>query len=288
MKNPLIFGRQGQPVHFLHANGYPPETYRSFLANFSTEYQVAASYLRPLWEEGDYLQILDWTLFRDDLLNFIKQADAFPRLSRSGWKEEGKIIGLGHSIGATVTLMAALQRPELFRTLVLIEPVLFPPWLSFLMEKLSWVGLVSRFHPLIKRARRRKKNFENREAMFANYREKSIFQGLSDKVLSDYVQGLARDHPRGGITLAYPPHWEAQIYATSGIYDRLIWRALAGLELPVLVIRGEKSDTLKKGTVKLIREKIPSVEVREIPSCGHLAPLEKPAEVYQAVIKFLV
>ena len=36
------------------------------------------------------------------------------------------MIGMGHSIGAIVTLRAALREPTLFRALVLIDPVLLP------------------------------------------------------------------------------------------------------------------------------------------------------------------
>ena len=37
------------------------------------------------------------------------------------------VIGVGHSIGAIVTLRAALRDPGKFRALVLIDPVLFVP-----------------------------------------------------------------------------------------------------------------------------------------------------------------
>ena len=285
-KTPLIFGRSGKPLHFLHANGFPPEAYRTFLSPFTTDYQVVASYLRPLWPEEDFQRFLDWTLFRNDLLDFFDHLHAYTQLDRETWQGPNKVIGMGHSLGATVSLMAALQRPDLFRALVLIEPVLFPPWLSLLLETAGGWGVLERFHPLIRRTRRRKVRFASREAMFENYRGKTVFSGLSDRVLRDYVDGLAVQEGKG-VRLAYPPAWEARIYATAGFHNRQIWEQLPGLKPPVLVIRGETSDTLGRRAVQLFQHKLPEARVRELSGLGHLAPLEKPERTAREVDDFL-
>ena len=285
-KTPLIFGRSGKPLHFLHANGFPPEAYRAFLSPFTTGYQVVASYLRPLWPEVDFERFLDWTFFRDDLLNFFDHLHAYTQLERETWQGPAKVIGVGHSLGATVSLMAALQRPDLFKALVLIEPVLFPPWQSLLLEKTSGWGLLERFHPLIRRTRRRKNHFSSRRTMYENYREKAVFSELSDRVLRDYVDGLAAEE-RDGVRLAYPPIWEARIYATAGSYGRQIWQRLDGLKPPVLVIRGETSDTLGRRAVSLFQNKLPEARVQELSGLGHLAPLEAPELVARQVVTFL-
>lgn len=287
MKDPLIFGREGKPLHFLHANGYPPESYRTFLSQFTAEYQVAASYLRPLWPDAEYHPFLDWTLFRDDLLAFFDSLAGRPRLPRSRWQKERAVIGMGHSIGGTVTLMAALQRKDLFRALVLIEPVLFPPRMSFWLEKLNWLGLLSWIHPLIRRTRRRRKFFDSKQEMFENYRGKAVFSRISDRVLRDYVDGLAAPTGDGRVTLAYPPEWEAQIYNTGGVYDRQVWKRLPELDLPVLVLRGEETTTLSRRSVRLLKDGIPGVRIVELPETGHLAPLERPERVGQEILNFL-
>jgi pimeloyl-ACP methyl ester carboxylesterase len=194
---------------------------------------------------------------------------------------------MGHSIGGTVTLMAALRKRDLFRALVLIEPVLFPPWISALLQVLKGLNLLSRIHPLIRRTRRRRRDFASPEDMFGNYRTKVVFSRLSDRVLRDYVEGLAAPNDQGGVTLAYPPEWEAQIYNTGGMYDRLVWESLPELELPVLVIRGEETDTLSRRSVHLLEEGLKRGEIRELPEAGHLAPLEQPVQTAGAIKDFL-
>ena len=67
-------------------------------------------------------------------------------------------------------------------------------------------------HPFIRIAKKRRRKFQSREAMFDNYRQKSVFKRLSDDSLYDYVEALACPNPEGEFELCYSPEWEAQIY----------------------------------------------------------------------------
>jgi pimeloyl-ACP methyl ester carboxylesterase len=87
----------GPPLHFLHANGYPPACYKGFMEHLQTQYYVFGMLLRPLWESSNPDAVQDWDLFSDDLLGFLKEKNTSP------------VIGVGHSIGATVTLRATLH-----------------------------------------------------------------------------------------------------------------------------------------------------------------------------------
>ncbi|MFO8035666.1 MAG: alpha/beta hydrolase [Anaerolineales bacterium] len=284
---PLHFGDQGPLLHFLHANGYPPEAYRTFLFHFGQEYKVIASYLRPLWPGTDPLEVEDWIPFREDLLHSLRVENRTGgRRGHIGGPDE-KVIGVGHSIGGTVTLMAALKSPELFQTLVLIEPVLFPSWMSAAFRVLSNMDLLLQVHPLIRRTLNRKRVFDSEEAMYENYRGKKVFQRVPDAVLWDYVHGLGHPRPDERIELAYPPEWEVKIYQTGGVADHLIWPAMRGCKLPVLLIRGEMSDTLYMSVVRRMKRHLPQLAFVNMGAVGHLAPLEAPRRVYDHVRTFL-
>ena len=45
-------GGSGPPLHFLHANGYPPECYTPLLELLQTKYRVFVMYLRALWPDS--------------------------------------------------------------------------------------------------------------------------------------------------------------------------------------------------------------------------------------------
>ncbi|HEY5730649.1 MAG TPA: alpha/beta hydrolase [Anaerolineales bacterium] len=107
-------GGVGQPLHFLHANEYPPECYKLLFEFLKTEYRVFGMLLRPLWDDAKPEDIKSWHPLSDDLLRFLSDREA----DSDKTSQPTPIIGVGHSIGAVVTLRAALRDPGKFRALV--------------------------------------------------------------------------------------------------------------------------------------------------------------------------
>jgi len=286
MIDPLILSQAGSPLVFAHANGYPPGAYRTFLEPFLEDYQVEAIYLRPFWPGSDPDQLRDWRGFRDDYLEYIITRMDQVR-SGGSFPSSQKMIGIGHSVGAMTTIMAAIQRPEYFRSLVLIEPVLFTRARGALTRLIAPFNILRRVHPLISGTLKRKRSFSDREAMFKNYRVKKIFQRLSDQVLSDYVSGLALEKPDGRVGLNYSPEWEARIYETGGLADWYVWKNLSRISLPVLVIRGEQTNTLQPITSHNMVKKMDNGKGVTVPGAGHLLPLEKPHQTAEIILDYL-
>ena len=286
MINSQVLSRIGPPFLFIHANGYPPETYRSFLSHFLDKYQVITLSLRPFLPDLVPTSLKDWRDFRDDYLDFIDDQVSKKRFGRSKTIDP-QVIGVGHSMGAMTNLMAAIERPNLFKALVLIEPVLFPRWQGTLMRVLAPLNLMRKIHPLIRATLKRKINFPSQELMLKNYRGKPIFQRLSDDVLRDYVSGLAKDNPDGTVTLKYSPEWETRIYETGGLADAYVWKNLPGIPCPVLVLRGEDSGTLKPQVVQRMIRKLPNGQSLTEPETGHLLPLEIPERAASLIDEYL-
>ena len=181
----------GVPVHFLHANGYPPDCYRPLLELLQTQYHIFGMLLRPLWADERPETLSSWHILSDDLLTFL--------LSQSE-----PVIGVGHSLGAIVTLRAALIAPEKFRALVLIDPVLFVPRFIFFWNLARSLGLADRLHPLIPGAKKRRRRFDDRELVFRRYRTRNIFRYMSDENLRMYIEGITRKTDQG-YELVYSP-----------------------------------------------------------------------------------
>jgi len=268
------FHSSGTPLHFLHANGYPPGCYRSLLELLQTNYHVFGMLLRPLWGNSNPEEVSDWHIFSDDLLRFLRDCKAVP------------VIAVGHSIGATVTLRAALREPDKFRALVLIEPVLFPA-----ARMLSWnfvraVGLGNRLHPKIPAAYKRRRTFDNLDLVFRGYRKRKVFRYMNDDNLRSYIDGITRPTSNGGYELAFSPEWEARIYYT-GLRDFDIWRQLPNLKVPTLFLRAAETDTFWEQAAKLVKRKQPRARVETIEKSTHLLPLERPKEVFEIMQSFL-
>jgi pimeloyl-ACP methyl ester carboxylesterase len=274
MKIPYFdVGSVGPPLHFLHANGYPPECYQPFLECLQTQYHVFGMLLRPLWQDSNPNDIRDWKPFSDDLLQFLASQPA-------------PVIGVGHSIGALVTLRAALRDPSKFRALILIDPVLFVPSRLISWKLFYAIGLGDRVHPLIRGAKKRRRVFNDLEQVFRGYRKRAIFRYLSDEKLRLYIEGMTRPKTDGTYELAYSPEWEAQIYRT-GLQDFDIWRGLPKLQVPMLFLRGAETDTFLENAAALIKRMQPKAPVETLERSTHLLPLERPQEVFDRVKSFL-
>jgi len=266
----------GQPLHFAHANGYPPTAYRSLLEMLSRHYHVVAMQARPLWPDSSPNDLQDWSVLAEDLSDFLEEH----RLTT--------LIGVGHSMGATTTLRLALDQPDRFTALVLIDPVLFPPWIIKQWELIYRLGLGTILHPLIRIAKKRRRKFQSRQAMFDNYRQKSVFKWLSNESLNDYVEALACPNAEGDFELCYSPEWEAQIYLTgTRAIDLEIWGHLPDLKPPVLIIRGASTTTFWRRTASMVKRYLPGATICSIPDATHLVPLERPTKVYETILEFM-
>jgi pimeloyl-ACP methyl ester carboxylesterase len=270
----------GLPLHFLHANGYPPECYQPFLELLQTQYHSFGMLLRPLWNDSNPNDIHDWEPFSDDLLKFLTP-------------QSTSVIGVGHSIGAIVTLRAALREPSKFRALILVDPVLFVPSRLIAWNFFRAIGLGNKVYPKIAGALKRRRTFDNLDLVFHGYQNRDVFRYMSDENLRIYLEGITRKTEngreatsRGSYELVYSPEWESHIYLT-GLRDFDIWRNLPKLEVPTLFIRGAETDTFLENTARLVKRKQPRVRVETLEKSTHLLPLERPQEVFDMLQSFL-
>src|SRR6266540_5159401 len=269
------YGGTGAPLHFLHANGYPPDCYKPLFELLKTEYRVFGMTLRPLWPDAKMDDLEDWNPLVDDLLRFLAGHESDP------------VIGVGHSIGGIVTLRAALRDPDKFRALVLLDPVLFPPYFIVMWNITRSLGVGRRVYPKILGALKRRREFSDLDMVFRGYRNRDVFRFLSDENLRAYIAGITKPEADSGYELVYSPEWESHIYYTGVWRDIEIWRNLKNLTVPTLIIRGAETDTFWESTVRLVKRKQPKIRIEEINQSTHLVPLERPKEVFDIMQSFL-
>ena len=268
------FGGTGAPLHFLHANGYPPTCYRPLLTLLASRFHTLGMHLRPLWPDSKPEGLRDWHPLTDDFLRFIADREPAP------------VLTVGHSVGGIVALRAALKEPQRFRGLVLIEPVLFPPYFILFWNLVRMAGLGWKKHPKISASLTRRRDFDNLETVFRGYRRKSVFRYLSDENLRAYIEGMTRPRAGGGYELVYSPEWEARIYYTGIWRDFDLWRGLKRLQLPTLILRGAETDTFWKKTANLVQRENPEIQVITVEKTTHLLPLEEPEKISRLIVEF--
>lgn len=133
-------------------------------------------------------------------------------------------VGVGHSSGGHATVLAAARAPDVFRTLLVIDPTIFPP------EWYSQPRLDASF------TLRRKNNWQSIEEMIERFRNRPPFAAWKPDVLRDYCEFglLPAAH---GLVLACPPPVEASIYAESNAPESDIYSEIAAVAQPVTVMR---------------------------------------------------
>lgn len=269
------FGGDGPELHFLHANGYPPACYLPLLDMLKERYHVTAMHQRPLWPGAKPEDLSDWYPLSTDFLQFLEE------------RNTRQAVVIGHSMGGIAALRAALRAPERFESLILLDPVLFPPGVILLWNLVRALGLGYRLHPLIHAAQKRRRAFDDLERPFASYRHRPAFRYLDDDALRMYISGITQPGIRIGYTLRYSPEWEARIYHTSIWRDFDLWRGLPGLQPPTLILRGAETDTFLPITAFLTRRFNSRIQIETLPKTTHLLPLEAPHRVAERIHQFL-
>lgn len=252
------------PLVFLHANGYPPAAYTPLLRRLGEHFFVRAPFQRPLWPQSDPQSLKDWKPLSQDLLDFLE--------------ETGPAVVAGHSMGGIAALRGALLRPESFRALALLDPVLFPPLTIAAWNFIRLFGLGEGLHPLINTAKKRRRAFDDLERLFNGYRRRRAFRYFSDEALRVYVQAIACPCAQGGWQLCYSPEWEVRIYLTGISPDLELWRGLKHLRPPTLIVRGAETDTFLPAAARQVARLNPAIAIHTLERSTHLLPLECPEQ----------
>ncbi|MBF0237552.1 MAG: alpha/beta hydrolase [SAR324 cluster bacterium] len=264
------FGGTGPLLHFAHANGYPPGSYRQLIDLLKPHFHVIAITSRQLWQNPDLrYQVPDWQVFADDLIQLLETQIQEP------------VYAVGHSMGAVMSWLASIKRPELFKSLVLMDPVFLPSRYVFQM-KLMPEFLKTRV-PLIRKALNRPDLWNSRQEAFDFHRSKKVFERLSDESMWDYINHGTKAYGNGQFTLTCPRTWEAHCYGTVPY----IWKKLRRKTPPLLGLRGEWSDALLPESWQRWQSLQPEHHFVEVPQTGHLLPMERPAIMAQEILAFL-
>jgi len=269
----LDWGGTGPLAHFAHATGLCAGVYSPLM-----ELLKARLAIRGLDDRGhgktevpaEPAGLKSWNVFVNDLANFLEILNE-------------PVIAMGHSRGATVSLLLAVKRPELIRALVLIDPTILPfswMWWWYLAKK---TGIAKRV-PIVATAARRRYVWPDRQSILDSYREKTVFSRWQDGFLEAYVESGTKLTADGKIKLCCAPAWESRCFA---VCPHDVWRYIPRLQQPALVLYGAKSDTFLAPAAKRFKAKVPGAVMVRMEETGHFVPMERPAATAEAITAFL-
>lgn len=267
----LEFGPEDRPIDvvFVHANGFNAQTYRALLSPLAGALRILAIDQRghgATTLPADPEDRRSWRDLGDDLAGLLDALDGPP------------VVLAGHSMGGTVSLLAAAERPDRVKGLVLLDPVIMP-WLATLYAKAPWTsGRLWKKMPLVQSALRRRAVFDDREQVFAGYKGRGAFKTWPETMLADYVAGGFVQRADGKVELACAPAWEASNYAAQA-HDP--WRAVKAVRVPVRILKAERHSTCHAGAGFARRGK--AVRIETVEGATHFLPMERPDVVRDAL-----
>lgn len=260
------FGNAGEPMHFYSANGFAAGVYTPFLTLLSQKYRLSALEMRAVWPDtGLPPRTKGWRIYADDLIGYLDSQYDEP------------VIGLGHSMGATATVLAADKRPDLFKALVLIEPAMVSRPIASLARLLpkSVMNHTRLAKSTLSKPDRwpTRKEYETYIRKFKGYRR---FDDAAFSAMADH--GVIRTAD-GDYTLAFPKLWEAHNYTCPPNVFALIQR----IKLPCVAIRANPSLFFTASWWEEWQTCSPDTIFKEDLNYGHLMPLENPRVCFELV-----
>jgi len=277
MTQPMVsLGGNGALIHLALANGFPPETYLPMLRPLMETYRMVCLPPRALWGDERVPPDLGyWDELAHDLL--------------TGFADHGlrDVIAMGHSFGAVVSMIAAIEQPERFKALILLDPTLLPPHVLDALRQMREAGTIDEGFHLAARATKRQRTFESYDAAYAYFNGRGAFKDWTDEAVRAYVHHGLSQAPDGRVTLKWSPEWEAYYFKTGYLQTWDMFPKFAALKLPTLILRGGTSDTYLPDAAEQVRELMPDATHLEIPNHGHLFPQSAPAETAAAVGEWL-
>lgn len=257
-------------IVFMHATGFNAHTYRAMLAPLGDRLSVWAIDARGHGRTQLPAKVFgytSWRRHRDDLIALLEKHASQP------------VTLAGHSMGATVSLLAAARRPDLVAGLALLDPVIMPVAAYAAFELPLGPLFMRNTMPLARGAARRRARFDSREAAVEAFTGRGVFKTFPPEAIADYVaDGFVEDGE--GVKLACAPIYEAATYCAQR-HDP--WGALRRVRAPLVLLRAEQNSTVFPAAAHRIAALKPDARIATVEGATHMLPMERPDRARAAI-----
>ncbi|EHL29217.1 alpha/beta fold hydrolase [Legionella drancourtii] len=253
-------------IHFAHGNGFPALCYKQMLDCLQHDFDYC--YIDRIGHDPQFPVSENWHNLVLEVIASIKQQADRP------------VIAVGHSLGGALSLLAAIEQPELFKAVVMLDSPLLGPFKSSMVRLAKALGIIDRVTPA-SRTQGRREYWINHEQLLAYLKTRNLFKTFTDACLNDYITyGL--EHRADGYYLRFDRNIEYQIYRT---IPHIIPDYAGKLITPAALIYGDKSTVVGKMDVRYMKKKFNVVHFKT--SGTHLFPMEHPQAVAKQIVEAL-
>jgi pimeloyl-ACP methyl ester carboxylesterase len=250
-------------IHFSHANSYPSGTYRQFFDYLGRDFEIQALDMHahnPAYPVRD-----GWHALVQELIDELQK------------RYDEPVILVGHSLGGILSLMAAAERPELVRCVVMLDSPVVAGWRALVWRLFKRFSVSDRFSPARNSVKRRNV-WPNAGDAMRHFASKELFAAWAPGVLQDYLDAGLMAHPEG-VQLRFRRETETAIYRS---LPHHIGNLVAGkFPVPVGYIAGHRSEENRQAGLDATRTLV-GRHFRTMYG-GHLFPMESPQLTAQLV-----
>lgn len=248
------------------------------------------------------LEFFDWSEHARDILNFLlnympDRSSSVPSLpvhlarvpeddsrgrSNSGFGDR-TLITIGHSLGGCTSVLAAVNIPRLFSSLILVDPVIVAEYKDRVQQVLHYAGI----------SLQRQESWSSRDEALRLFKKSPALAAWHPDVVEKYVKhGLVRaykDEKDARVKLKMPGLQEAVVFVDNQVaYE--VFELLEGLDDKVdlfWVLASRNSGLLSPEEEKCQVWRRPRNCDNVCATSGHLIVQEAPIQLAQEVSAFL-
>lgn len=253
-------------IHFAHGNGFPSMCYKQLLDHLGTRFDCC--FIDKVGHDPAYPVSENWhNLVTEVIASVRKQADQ-------------PVIAVGHSLGGVLSLMAAIEQPDLFKAVILLDSPVIGPVKSHMIRLAKSLGIIDRITPAF-RTKGRRTYWKNYEQLITYLKTRELFKTFTDACLHDYIQyGL--ELKEDGYHLRFDRQIEYDIYRT---IPHVLPSYKGKLVRPAAMIYGDKTTVVDKIDIRYMQRhfNIKSTKIKGT----HLFPMERPKETADQIIQII-
>lgn len=256
-----------ETIHFAHGNGFPSSCYRQLLNELTPH--VDCCFIDKIGHNSDYPVTDNWAYLVQEVIHSIKTQASQP------------VIAVGHSLGGVLSFLAAIEQPQLFKAVVMLDSPLMGRFKSHLIRLSKLMGAIDSVTPA-KRTHGRRNHWADRDAVLSYLRSRSLFKHFTDACLNDYIDyGLQKD-AAGGYSLRFDNEIEYQIFRT---IPHSLYKFEDKLRVPTYLIYGNKTSVVDRFDLRYMKHQY---GVKQYQMNGtHMFPMEYPEETAALILKII-
>jgi len=256
--------KQPSVLFIAHGNGFCGRIYEPMLELLAERYDLLMLDL-PGHGLSPGFEFVGWNQTAEHLWQGIQASGDFVA--------GRELHAVAHSLGGMLTMLAASRHAETFRSMVMLDPIMFPPRLLFFMHVVHKTGLTSVFHPHVKPTLRRRDGWSSRQEAYEYFHQRKIFKQWTDNALECYVEHALKTQG-DEIRLCCKPELEARWF---GSLPEELWKSVRSLNGPVSIYMGQDTYPFSLRAGRHAKKINSSIDFSIVPG-GHCFMQERPAD----------